>query len=128
MIYVVTDKSTGVEVYRYQADAPIELVGMEFVTHDHTPLVDTASDEATLIRMTWSQTQWKRRFTQVERLAIREQSSRDRRAFRYLQLRTDLALFGRFVACATIKTEFGSAAQPSHAMNRLALLRDLNAA
>lgn len=86
MIYVVTDKSTGVEVYRYQADAPIELVGMEFVTHDHTPLVDTASDEATLIRMTWSQTQWKRRFTQVERLAIRDAATHSPELADYLDL------------------------------------------
>lgn len=35
-LYVVTRKSDGVEVYRYNADAPIEWVGMEFVSHNHT--------------------------------------------------------------------------------------------
>lgn len=37
--YVVTRKSDGVEIYRYSADAPIEWSGMEFATHDHTPLI-----------------------------------------------------------------------------------------
>lgn len=40
MIYIVTRKSDGVEVYRYNADAPIEITGMEFATHNHTPNVD----------------------------------------------------------------------------------------
>lgn len=86
MIYVVTDKATGEETYRYQADAPIELVGMEFFTHDHAPIADTASDEATLIRMTWSQTQWKRRFTQAERLAIRDAATHSPELADYLDL------------------------------------------
>jgi hypothetical protein len=34
--YVVTRKTDGGEVYRYQADAPVEWNGMEFATHDHT--------------------------------------------------------------------------------------------
>lgn len=33
--YIVTRKSDGVEVYRYQSDAPVEWNGMEFATHDH---------------------------------------------------------------------------------------------
>lgn len=36
--YVVTRKSDGAEVYRYQSDAPVEWNGMEFSTHDHTLL------------------------------------------------------------------------------------------
>ena len=35
--FIVTNKTTGAEVYRYAADAPIEWAGMEFVTHDHSP-------------------------------------------------------------------------------------------
>lgn len=44
MIYVVTNKSTGAEVYRYEADAPVEWVGMEFSDYDHTP--EAAPEEA----------------------------------------------------------------------------------
>ena len=40
--YTVTLKSTGVAVYRYSADAPVEWQGMGFDTHDHTP--DAAPD------------------------------------------------------------------------------------
>lgn len=38
-VYIVTSKATGKEVYRYEADAPIEWNGMEFATHDHTEFV-----------------------------------------------------------------------------------------
>lgn len=34
--YIVTRKSDGVEVYRYGSETPIEWVGFEFATHDHT--------------------------------------------------------------------------------------------
>lgn len=37
--YVVTLKATGAGVYRYDNDAPIELGGFEFATHNHTLLV-----------------------------------------------------------------------------------------
>ena len=53
MIYVVTDKATGAEVYRYQADAPIELVGMEFVTHDHAEFVDVVSAPVSINPANW---------------------------------------------------------------------------
>lgn len=39
-IYIVTRKSDGAEVYRYQNEAPVEWVGMEFATHDHTELAE----------------------------------------------------------------------------------------
>ena len=41
--YIVTRKADGVEVYRYQSDAPVEWHGMSFDTHDHTllPAADT---------------------------------------------------------------------------------------
>lgn len=39
MIYVVTNKATGAEVYRYEAEAPIEWQGMEFATHAHTEFI-----------------------------------------------------------------------------------------
>lgn len=34
--FIVTNKATGAEVYRYQAEAAIAWQGMEFATHDHT--------------------------------------------------------------------------------------------
>lgn len=38
-IFVVTRKSDGAEIYRYDNDAPVEWVGMEFATHDHVEYV-----------------------------------------------------------------------------------------
>ena len=33
--YIVTRKTDGAEIYRYNAAAPIEWIGMEFAGHDH---------------------------------------------------------------------------------------------
>lgn len=46
MIYIVTNKATGKEVYRYQADSPDEWNGMEFATHDHIeqPAVENVAE------------------------------------------------------------------------------------
>ena len=47
--YIVTRNSDGTEVYRYQADAPIEWAGMDFVNFTHSlvapqvAVVDTVS-------------------------------------------------------------------------------------
>lgn len=85
---IVTDKETGEEVFRYQAAAPIEWNGMEFATHTHA--VHSVSDDQMpslpIIRMTWTQTQWKRRFTQEERLAIRQASESNARLADYMDL------------------------------------------
>lgn len=35
-VYIVTRKSDGAEVYRYQSDAPVEWDGMAFASHDHS--------------------------------------------------------------------------------------------
>ncbi|MCU0957824.1 MAG: hypothetical protein MUF55_11045 [Hydrogenophaga sp.] len=43
--YRVTRRADGAEVYRYQAEAPVEWSGMEFATHDHT-LVDEPAPPA----------------------------------------------------------------------------------
>jgi hypothetical protein len=71
--FVVTRKSDQAEVYRYNADAPIEWSGMEFVTHDHAPeAVDpSAPTDAPIVAMTWTKLEYLRRFTQAERIAIR---------------------------------------------------------
>ena len=34
----MTNKATGAEVYRYESDAAVEWVGMEFSTHTHAEL------------------------------------------------------------------------------------------
>ena len=70
--FIVTDKLTGAETYRYSADTPIEWVGMEFVTHHHAVMF--ASEEVTdvpVVAMTWTKLEYLRRFTQDERIAIR---------------------------------------------------------
>lgn len=39
MIFVVTEISTGKEVYRYTSDKTIEWKGMEFTTHAHSEFI-----------------------------------------------------------------------------------------
>lgn len=68
--YIVTRKSDGVEVYRYNADAPIEWGGMEFATHDHTPEVADGPVDVPPTKV-WTKIAYLRRFTQEERVAIR---------------------------------------------------------
>jgi len=70
--YIVTLKETGQEVYRYNADAPIEWTGYEFATHDHTAEVDTSTVTDVVAKaITWTKLEYLRRFTQEERIAIR---------------------------------------------------------
>ena len=68
--YVVTRKSDGAEVCRYHSDAPVEWNGMGFATHDH--ILSLTTEAAVRPRQSWSQTAWKRRFSQEERVAIRD--------------------------------------------------------
>ena len=72
MIYIVTDKSTGAETYRYQSDEPIEFCGMEFATHDHTEFVEVAVSviEGSFSRVL-TKLEYLRRFTTEERVTIR---------------------------------------------------------
>lgn len=42
--FIVTNKATGVEVYRYGADAPVEWSGMSFADHDHIPVPDEITE------------------------------------------------------------------------------------
>ena len=70
--YTVTHRSTGVEIYRYSATAPIEWAGMGFDTHDHTELPEDGIPDAPIVAMTWTKLEYLRRFTQAERIAIRE--------------------------------------------------------
>lgn len=72
--YLVTRKSDGTEVYRYQSDAPIEWTGMEFADYDHTAQAEINPDgsiEGTVTGRVMTKLEFLRRFTQEERVAIR---------------------------------------------------------
>lgn len=38
MIYSVINKASGLKVYEYQNETPVEWAGFEFATHDHVPV------------------------------------------------------------------------------------------
>lgn len=69
--YIVTRKADGAEVYRYQADAPIEWDGMAFADHDHT---EAAEQPALVAPYTgpWRITRlaFRNRFTMAEKAAM----------------------------------------------------------
>lgn len=70
--YIVTRKSDGQEVYRYGgADAPIEWVGFEFATHDHTVMPDPVDPPTPPSVYEWPRLDFLRRFTMAERIPIR---------------------------------------------------------
>lgn len=71
MIFVVTEISTGKEVYRYTSDKAIEWKGMEFTTHAHTEFIaeEVATQEpATLGQI--SKLAYMERFSDTELAAI----------------------------------------------------------
>lgn len=85
--YIVTTKSTGQEVYRYQSDAPVEWSGMEFATHDHTPEPDQSPvTDVPVKAMTWTKLEYLRRFTQAERIGIRDAAKVVPELFDYMEL------------------------------------------
>lgn len=86
MIYIVTRKSDNVEVYRYNADAPIDITGMELATHDHTPEVTDGPTDVPVVAMVWTKLAYLRRFTQDERIAIRTAAKDVPQLDDYLQL------------------------------------------
>jgi hypothetical protein len=89
MIYVVIDKATGNEVYRYIADSPIEWVGMEFATHDHVIVPDETVSNSQSIAPTpkiLTKLEYLRRFTQEERIAIRQAAAHNAVLDDYLKL------------------------------------------
>jgi len=61
-VYNVIRKSDGQQVYRYNADAPVEWDGMEFATHDHVEHVEVAPDGV----IEGTATVVKRRLTKLE--------------------------------------------------------------
>lgn len=86
--FIVTRKSDGVEIYRYGADAPIEIDGMGFADHDHTPAPDSPDTvtDVPIVSMTWTKLAYLRRFTQSERIAIRDAAKNSPELADYLEL------------------------------------------
>lgn len=61
-VYNVIRKSDGQQVYRYNADAPVQWDGMEFAMHDHVEYVEVNSDGS----IQGTATVVKRRLTKLE--------------------------------------------------------------
>lgn len=71
--YVVTQKSTGAEVYRYSAGAPVEWSGMEFATHDHAAQIEVIEPTPIAPVREWPNAMsFLLMFTATERIAARE--------------------------------------------------------
>lgn len=86
--YIVTNKDTGQEVYRYQSDTPVEWSGMAFATHDHTAQADPvgAITDVPVVAMTWTKLEYLRRFDQDERIAIRDAAKVSPKLEDYMEL------------------------------------------
>lgn len=69
-IFAVIRKSDQVEVYRYSADAPIEWVGFEFVTHAHVEVPPEPVVEPPVPVRHITKLAFRNRFTQAEKVAI----------------------------------------------------------
>lgn len=72
-IYRVTRKSDQAEVYRYASDAAVEWVGMEFATHDHTPVpAEPAPEQPAPDPALWRITRlaFRQRFTAAEKATL----------------------------------------------------------
>lgn len=85
-VYIVTDKATGQEVYRYESDVPVEWSGMSFTTHDHTLDADDIVIDVPVKAMVWTKLEYLRRFTQVERISIRAAAVAVPELFDYMEL------------------------------------------
>lgn len=70
MIYIVTLKSDGTEVFRYDADAPIEWPGMEFATHEHAAFVPPPPPPPSPAIRRITKLAFRNRFTQAEKATI----------------------------------------------------------
>lgn len=70
--YVVTQKSTGTEVYRYTADAVVEWAGYPLATHTHDPMPDAVlPSPAARPAQQWPTLDFLLRFTTTERITAR---------------------------------------------------------
>lgn len=86
--YIVTRKVDGVVVHPgYSADAPIEWYGMEFATHDHTSVPEPApAPTPPALGITLTKLEYLRRFTQPERIRIRDAAAVNAQLADYMQL------------------------------------------
>ena len=82
--YIVTRKSDGAEVFRYQSDAPVEWSGAEFATHEHVDVATTPAPPPADRNI--SGVSYLRRFTQNERIAIRAAATQSSILDDYLKL------------------------------------------
>lgn len=76
--FIVTEKSTGAEVYRYSAAAAIEWHGMAFATHDHKPQQEPPEQPVNSVAKVWDRIDYLRLLSAEERMAIREAARTDR--------------------------------------------------
>lgn len=86
--FVVTRKSDGLEIIRYAAMSPVEQVNeciVPFADFDHTEFIDGAVD-VTPTSYTWTKLAYLRRFTQAERMAIRDAAKQSAELADYLEL------------------------------------------
>lgn len=84
--YVVTRRADGAEVYRYEAPVPIEFVGFEFATHDHTAQAAPGATPAQPAGRVMTKLAYLRLFTQEERIAIRTAAASSAELTDYLEL------------------------------------------
>lgn len=75
-IYTVVSKTTGKEIYQYEADAPIEWSGMEFATHTHDimnqPVVNQPLPSVYEGRRVLSKIEFRRLFPDLKRPYVDE--------------------------------------------------------
>ena len=83
-LYIVTRKSDGVEVFRYEHSEPVEFVGFEFVTHDHIAVTPTT--QPSRVGRVLTKLAYLRLFTQEERIAIRAAAANSAELADYLEL------------------------------------------
>lgn len=69
--YVVTRKGSEEEVYRYMAEAKLDLHLFPFAEFDHTEVATPPAPEMRPERKEWTSTDFQKRFTDDERAAIR---------------------------------------------------------
>lgn len=85
--YIVTTKSTGQEVTRYCAAEPVEVLNgtpFPFADFDHRDFLDdTPVVPSTYV---WTKLEYLRRFTQAERIAIRDAAKVVPELFDYMEL------------------------------------------
>lgn len=75
--FIVTERSSGAEVYRYSAAAAIEWHGMAFATHDHMPDHEEPDQPVNTVAKVWDRIDYLRLLSAEERIAIREAARTD---------------------------------------------------